>query len=153
MEIELDNTIDVLGLAATTGDLGPATTPQDDSADATDRSPPENDAGTAPEGGEAAPNTETTEQAPEASFCATFYRGFYGDLQMMTAAAAKAHWLKLGQREGRYGNPEDVMRDFAAKGVNLPGDFDPEMYGLLNPEVRARLKTELALTAHYIGMR
>jgi glycosyltransferase involved in cell wall biosynthesis/tetratricopeptide (TPR) repeat protein len=150
MEIELDNTIDISGdisgLAVTDCDLGASIIAQDDPADAADPVPQESDAATALEG------SETTGPAMEVSFCATFYRGFYGDLQMMSAAAAEAHWLKLGQREGRYGNPGDVIRDFAAKGLTLPTDFDPEMYGLVNPELRARLKTELALTAHYIGI-
>jgi glycosyltransferase involved in cell wall biosynthesis/tetratricopeptide (TPR) repeat protein len=173
MEIERDNTVDVLILAATDCDLGASATAQDDPADAAEPVPQESDAGAllagsepndspelfetteasaGPIGGEAAPGIETTVQAAETSFCATFYRGFYGDLQMMSAAAAEAHWLKLGKREGRYGHPADVIRYFAAKGVNLPTDFDAEMYGLVNPGLRARLKTELALTAHYMGV-
>jgi hypothetical protein len=106
MEIELDNTIDISGdisgLAVTDCDLGASIIAQDDPADAADPVPQESDAATALEG------SETTGPAMEVSFCATFYRGFYGDLQMMSAAAAEAHWLKLGQREGRYGNPGDV---------------------------------------------
>lgn len=155
MEIELDNTIDILGLAAAGCDLEAPATARDDPAEDAAPVPREGDAGATLEGGQPSDSSEvseTTEAGAEASFCATFYRGFYGDLQTMSAAAAEAHWLKHGKREGRYGNPASVIQDFAAKGLNPPTDFDAEMYGLINPGLRARLRTEAALTAHYIGI-
>jgi glycosyltransferase involved in cell wall biosynthesis/tetratricopeptide (TPR) repeat protein len=98
---------------------------------------------------ESPPATEAA--GDDRDFSAAFYVGFYSDLRDKSAKDAEIHWRTMGKSEGRYGTAQQVMDEFAAKGIYLPPDFDAGLYRLLlRRSLRMHIKTELDAAAHYL---
>ncbi|MBS0559181.1 MAG: glycosyltransferase [Proteobacteria bacterium] len=103
-----------------------------------------------------APQRASAEPAPGAKRDAppelelAFYREFYEDLRPLTDEQVVTHWLREGQSEGRHPSLDAAIRAFAARGQPLPGDFDPALYRLLNPDIAGPDDPPWKPTLHYL---
>lgn len=68
-----------------------------------------------------------------------FYIKYYDDLNNVSdPKEAFEHWFVFGQFEGRLPNQEALETYFKIKKLSLPENFDPEKYGMLNPDLQKR---------------
>ncbi|MFM7424158.1 MAG: glycosyltransferase family 2 protein [Elainella sp.] len=66
-----------------------------------------------------------------------FYREFHTDLaHLSTYAEAYDHWLEKGAIEGRFACESQLYIALEQQQEELPSDFNPEIYLLLNPDLQ-----------------
>jgi O-antigen biosynthesis protein len=79
-------------------------------------------------------------RAYQTSFDWKFYLEYNDDLtQLANREDAYEHWLMFGQQEGRFASVDELMDAIQQQQINLPANFQPELYLALNPDLQQRL--------------
>jgi hypothetical protein len=84
---------------------------------------------------------------PEEDLDTEFYGTYYEDLVGLGPPQLSDHWLRVGRSEGRYPNPEAMIR---ARSDELPADFDVAAYLALNLDVTSFYPKPWQAVLHYL---
>ena len=84
------------------------------------------------------------------SFDPKFYKSYYPKVSGLTDIAARMHFYTFGKFFRRIGNLAAFTHSLERNGKTLPGDFDPNQYLILNPDLRTAFSHPWQAVQHYI---
>jgi glycosyltransferase involved in cell wall biosynthesis len=79
-----------------------------------------------------------------------FYGMYYEDLRGLSSKELIIHYQKHGKKEGRHPNPQALIAELQREHGRLPPNFDPKIYGILNPDLARAFRHESQLIGHYL---
>lgn len=80
-----------------------------------------------------------------------FYREWYLDLSSFDAHALAEHWYTQGVHEKRFPNFESLLKSRNFSIYDVPADFDPDDYMLINPSLsKINIPNRYASILHYL---
>ncbi|WP_018261250.1 glycosyltransferase [Methylobacterium sp. WSM2598] len=84
------------------------------------------------------------------AFDPDFYAQLYPDLSGLKRHALREHYVRHGRAEGRFPTRDAYLADLTTRHGALPEDFNPGLYGDLNPDLARRFTRDWQFTAHFL---